>query len=100
MVMNGRVIFVTVLALKPGLEEFFLSEMVPAIEVSRQFSGCLYFDLYRLSKHRDTLVLQETWETQEAYRAYLLSPVKEELARLLTRSIAQPMQTWEVEEVC
>lgn len=46
------------------------------------------------------LVLHQTWETQEAYQAYSSSPVKVELARLLTRSLVQPMQTWEVEEVC
>lgn len=98
--MNGKAIFVTVLTLKPGLEEFLLPELTPVIDASRLFPGCLSFDLYRLSKDRDTLVLQETWETRDAYHAYCLASLKGELAHLFARSLAQPMQTWEVEEVC
>ena len=45
------------------------------------------------------LVLQETWETKDAYQAYAFSPLKTELINLVLRSAAQPPTTWEVEEV-
>jgi quinol monooxygenase YgiN len=97
--MNGKVILVTALPLMLGFEELLLPELTPMIEASRQFSGCLSFDLYRLSKDRSTLVLQETWETEEAYQAHSLSTLKAELTSLFARSLAQPIQTWQLEEV-
>jgi quinol monooxygenase YgiN len=98
--MNGKATSVTVLYLKPGLEELLLPELAPIVEATRQISGCLSFDLYRLCTDRYTLVLHETWETREAEQGYALSPLKTELTRLLTRVLAQPMRTWDVEEVC
>jgi quinol monooxygenase YgiN len=98
--MNGKVILVTALPLKPEFEELLLSELAPIIEASREFAGCLSFDLYRLSKNRNTLVLQETWKTQEACQAYALSPLRGELTGLFARALAVPIETWQVEEVC
>jgi quinol monooxygenase YgiN len=98
--MKEKVILVTVLLLKPALEDVVLVELVPVIEATRQLSGCLSFDLYRLSGYRDRLALQETWETEDAHQAYALSPLKRELIRLLASSLAKPIQTWQVEELC
>ena len=98
--MKGKVISVTALYLKPGIEEVLLPELAPIIDATRQLSGCLSFDLYRLCEDRHTLVLHETWETHEAEHGYALSPLKSELTRLLARVLVQPMRTWEVEEVC
>lgn len=98
--MNGRAISITVLYLKPGLEELLLPELASIIDATRQVSGCLSFDLYRLCTDRYTLVLHETWETREAQHEYVLSPLKNELTRLLARVLIQPMRTWDVEEVC
>jgi quinol monooxygenase YgiN len=98
--MDGKAIQVTVFSFKLGFEDSLLSELAPIIEATRQISGCLSFDLYRLSKDRTTLVLQETWETQEVQYAYVLSPIKAELMSLLAQSVAQPIQVWEVEELC
>jgi quinol monooxygenase YgiN len=98
--MNGKTIQVTVLSLKPGFEDFLIPELAPIIEATRQISGCLSFDLYRLSEDRSTLVLHETWETREAHEAYAHSPLRTELTTVLTRSLAQPIRTWNVEEIC
>ena len=98
--MDGKVIQITLFHLRPGCEELLLPDLTPLIEASRQFSGCLAFDLYRLSKQPDMIVLQETWETHDAYQGYSLGPLKGEFTGLLARSLAQPMETWQVEEVC
>lgn len=98
--MNGKVSSVTVLRLKPGSEGLLLPEIRPIIEATRQIAGCLSFDLYRLTADRHTLVLHENWETCEAQKTYIFSSLKAELTRQLTGALAQPMQTWDVEEVC
>ncbi len=98
--MNGKVISVTTYVLKAGTEDLLLPELESLIEVIRQIEGCLAFDLYRLSESRQTLVLHETWETEEAYRGYALSPLPRQLASLFVHYVAQPPQTWQVEEIC
>lgn len=98
--MNGNVILVTALSLRPGFEESLLPELAPVIETTRELAGCLSFDLYRLTQDRTTLVLQETWETPELHKAYALSPLRAELTRLLARFLTAPMRTWEVDELC
>ena len=98
--MNGKVISVTTYVLKAGTEDLLLPELESLIEVIRQIEGCLAFDLYRLSERRQTLVLHETWETEEAYRGYALSPLPRQLASLFVHYVAQPPQTWQVEEIC
>jgi quinol monooxygenase YgiN len=98
--MDGKVIQVSALALRPGHEEMFLQELAPIMEATRQIAGCLSFDLYRLSEDRATLLLQETWETQDAHRVYAVSPLKSELLQLLSTVLAQPARIWAVEELC
>jgi quinol monooxygenase YgiN len=97
--MNGKAILVTVMSLKLGFEDLLIPELAPIVEASRQIDGCLAFDLYRLSENRSTLILHETWTTREALEAYALSPQKAEMTSLVTRSLAQPMRSWTVEEV-
>ena len=98
--MNGKTIQVTVLALKPGLDELLIPELAPLIDVSRQAPGCLVFDLFRLSEERSTLVLHEVWHSREALEAFALSPLRTELTALVARFLAQPLRSWQVEEVC
>lgn len=98
--MYQHVILVTVLPLKHGLEEIIFADLIASIEASRQFPGCLSFDLYRLTKEHNIIALQETWETQEAYESYCHSPLKSELSRLVAASLAGPIKTWQVEEIC
>jgi quinol monooxygenase YgiN len=97
--MNERAIRVTILALKPGLEELLIPELVPLIQAGRSIDGCLSFDLYRLSEERSTLVLHEIWETHREMRAYTIGPLKAEITSLVTRFLIEPLRTWEVEEV-
>jgi quinol monooxygenase YgiN len=97
--MNGKAILVTVLSLKPGFEELLIPELAPIVEASRQISGCLAFDLYRLSEERSTLVLHEIWRTHEALQAYALSPLKTEMTTLVAMFLIQPLRSWEVEEI-
>lgn len=98
--MNGKAISVTVLNLKPGLDELLLPEIVRIIDATRQIPGCLSFDLYRLCTDKYIFVLHETWETREAQQTYFLSAMKNELIRLFTIVLIEPMRTWDVEEVC
>ncbi len=97
--MNGKVILVTVLPLKSGFEDLLLVELAPIVEVSRQISGCLAFDLYRLSEERSTLVLHEVWKTREGLQAYAISPLKAEMTTLVASFLTQPIRSWEVEEI-
>ena len=99
MTMRGTAIQVTVLSLKPGFEEMLIPELAPIVEASREITGCLAFDLYRLRDERSTLVLHEIWNTHEALRAYALSPLKSEISILVARFLIQPLRTWEIEEV-
>jgi quinol monooxygenase YgiN len=98
--MDAQVICVTVIQLKPGLDELLLSELALLIEAARQLPGCLSFDLYRLIKEPGVIVLHETWETQEAYQGFAHSPLRGELMSLLSRSLMRPIETWHVEELC
>lgn len=98
--MNGKAIHVTAFSLKPGFEDLLIPELAPIIDASRQITGCLVFDLYRLSDERSTLVLHEVWNTREALEAFTLSPLKTEMTTLVARFLAQPLRSWEVDEVC
>jgi quinol monooxygenase YgiN len=99
-VMTHKPVVVTVLVLKPGFGELLLPELAPIIEASRLVTGCLVFDLYRLSEDRSTLVLHEIWETRDALDAYALNPLRSEMTSLVSRFLAQPLRSWSVEEVC
>jgi quinol monooxygenase YgiN len=98
--MNGKAIQVTVLSLKPGFEELLIPELAPLIDATRQLSGCLIFDLYRLSEDRSTLALHEVWTTRDALEAFAFSPLKTEMTTLVSRFLAQPPRSWPVEEIC
>ncbi len=91
---------VTVLSLKAGLDELLIPELAPMIDATRQLSGCLIFDLYRLSEEHSTLVLHEVWNSREALEAFALSPLKTEITALASRGLAQPFRSWTIEEVC
>jgi quinol monooxygenase YgiN len=97
--MKARAICVTLLKLKPGLEELLVPELVPLIRAGRLIEGCLSFDLYRLSEDRSILVLHEIWTTEQAVQTYALGPLKAEIASLMARFLVEPLRTWEVEEV-
>jgi quinol monooxygenase YgiN len=97
--MNGKAIQVTALSLKPGFDELLILEMAPIIDVARQLSGCLIFDLYRLSEDRSTLVLHEVWTSPDGLEAFALSPLKTEMTTLISRFLAKPVRSWSVEEV-
>jgi quinol monooxygenase YgiN len=97
--MRERAIRVTLLQLKPGLEQLLVPELIPLMEVGRSIEGCLSFDLYRLSDDRSTLVLHEIWTTRHAMQAYTFGPLKAEMANLVTRFLVEPLRDWEVEEV-
>ena len=98
--MYRHIIHVTVLPMKPGLDELFLADLVRIVEDSRLFSGCFSFDLYRLTNEPNAIVLHEIWETQEAYQAHSHSPLRGELTRITAAALARPIQTWQVEEIC
>ncbi len=97
--MNKKVIKVNVIPLKPGFEDVLLPELTQVIEASRQIAGCLAFDLYRLSEDRSTLILHQAWETHEAQQTFRRSLLEVELTDLLTAYLAQPMRSWELEEI-
>ena len=97
--MKEKAIRVTLLKLKPGLEQLLVPELVPLIQAGRSIEGCLSFDLYQLSQDRSTLVLHEIWTTRQAMQAYTFGPLKAEMANLLTRFLVDPLREWEVEEV-
>jgi quinol monooxygenase YgiN len=97
--MNGKAIQVTALSLKPGFDELLILELAPMIDVARQISGCLIFDLYRLSDDRSTLVLHEVWTSREGLDAFALSPLRTELTTLVARFLVQPLHSWSVDEV-
>lgn len=98
--MDSKVIYATIVRLKPGLEDLLLSELALLIHAARQLPGCLSFDLYRLIKEPGVIILHETWETQETYQGFAHSPLKAELMSLFGRSLALPIETWQVEELC
>ena len=98
--MYRHVIQVTLVPFKPGLDGLLLEQLALIVEASRQFSGCLSFDLYRLSNEPSTIVLHEVWETLEAYRAYCHGPHRGEFNRTVATSLARPIETWQVEEIC
>lgn len=97
--MNGKSISVTMLNLKPGLEELLLPDLTQIIDATRQIPGCICFDLYRLRQDQSVLILHETWETIEAQQGYAFGPLKAQLSRQLVEALAQTPQTWDVEEV-
>jgi quinol monooxygenase YgiN len=97
--MDGKATQVTLLSLKPGFEDVLLPELAAIVEASRQISGCLAFDLYRLSEERSTLVLHEIWKTREALKAYAFSPLKTEMTTLVVRFLVRPLRSWDVEEI-
>jgi quinol monooxygenase YgiN len=98
--MNDKATQVMVFALKPGFEDVLIPELAPIVEASRQITGCLVFDLYRMSEERSTLILHEVWNTHEALHAFTLSPLNTEMTTLVSRFLAQPLRSWEVEEIC
>jgi quinol monooxygenase YgiN len=98
--MNGKATRITVFSLKLGFEDLLIPEFAPIIEASRQVAGCLVFDLYRLAEKRSTLILHEVWVTRDALDGFALSPLKAELMGFVSRFLAEPINTWEVEEVC
>lgn len=98
--MNGKAIQVTMLSLRPGSENVMIPELASIIESSRQITGCLIFDLYRLSDEHSTLILHEVWNTRDALEAFTLSPLRTELNAIASRFLAQPLRSWVVEEVC
>ncbi len=97
--MDKKVISVTTYVLKPGVEDLLLPQIGSLVEVIRQVSGCLAFDLYRLIGSPETLALQETWESEEAYRGYSLSALQGQLASLFGHYVTRPAQAWQVEEI-
>lgn len=97
--MYRQIIFVTLLRLKPGLDELLLEDLARIVDASRQFSGCLSFELYRLHSEPNFMVLHEIWETQETYQAYFHSQIKAELARIVAPSLARPIETWQLDEI-
>lgn len=97
--MYRPIILVTLIPLKPGLDELLLEDMARIVEISRQFSGCLSFELYRLHKERNFIVLHETWETEETYQAYSHSQVRAEFTRIVANSLARPIETWQLDEI-
>ena len=56
--------------------------------------------MYRAREDRSVLILHETWETHEAQQGYAIRPLKTVLLSQMTGALAQPMQTWEIEEMC
>ena len=98
--MYRNVIQITLMPLKPGLDGLLLDELALIVETSRQFSGCLAFDLYRLTAQPSTIVLHEVWETRDAYHAHCHSSHRSEFNRIVTASLARPIETWGVEEIC
>jgi quinol monooxygenase YgiN len=97
--MDGKPIQITILSLKRGFEDVLIPELAPIIEASCRISGCLSFDLYRLSEGRSTLVLHEIWKTREALTACAVSPLKTEMTTLAARFLASRLRSWEVEEI-
>ena len=97
--MYRQIILVTLLPLKPGLDEFLLEELAQIVDASRQFSGCLSFELYRLHREPNFIVLHESWETQETYQAYFHSQIKAELTHIVAPSLARPIETWQLDEI-
>ncbi len=97
--MYRQIILVTLLPLKPGLDELLLEDLARIVDTSRQFSGCLSFELYRLHREPNFIVLHETWETQETYQAYSHSQIKAELTRIVASSLARPIETWQLDEI-
>lgn len=97
--MKERAIRITLLELKPGLEELLVPELIPLIQAGRSIEGCLSLDLYRLREDRSTLALHEVWTTPQAMRAYALGPLNAEIASLVARFLVEPLRTWDVEEV-
>lgn len=97
--MYPEMILVTLLPLKPGLDELLLGDLERIVEASRQYSGCLSFDLYRLTKEPNTIVLHEIWETQETYQAYCHSLLKGELTSTVAASLARPVEIWQLDEI-
>lgn len=97
--MNGKAVRLTLLSLKPGFEDVLIPELAPIVESTRQITGCLVFDLYRLTEERATLALHEVWKTHDALEAYDLSPLRAEAMSFISRFLAQPLRSWEIEEV-
>ena len=88
--MNCKVILVTILPVKPGLEDLLLDDLAPIIEATRLTQGCLAFDLYRVVKSPEALVLQETWETKEDQAAYSHSRLATELSAVWAKYLKRP----------
>ena len=98
--MDRAVNVVTAFFLKQGIEDWLLAEVGPLIEASRQLSGCISFDLYQLLDDKHTVMLHETWETEEVHRAYSLSPLRTELTNAFAHCLARPIESWQIREIC
>jgi quinol monooxygenase YgiN len=51
----------------------FIAAMQNDITASRQFEGCMQFDLYEDTADENMLLLYEEWETQSHFDAYRTS---------------------------
>lgn len=58
---------------KPENKANFIDVMTESIGISRQFDGCLNFDLYEDVTDDNALLLYEEWDTTENFDAYKAS---------------------------
>lgn len=65
-------LFVTIdLQVKPEMQEEFLAVMIEAAPDTRNWEGCLLFDIYVDRRNPGHIVFYEIWTSAENQRAYL-----------------------------
>ncbi len=65
---------VAVLKAKEGREADVVAAFEPVLEASRKDKGCIRYDLFSAEGAPGTLVMLETWESQEDLNEHMKSP--------------------------
>lgn len=61
---------VATIAVKPGRADAVVEIVAEFIDVVRAEDGCLRYDLFRVRRDPDTVVMVERWASKEALRAH------------------------------
>jgi quinol monooxygenase YgiN len=65
---------VAVLKAKEGREGDVIAAFGPVLDASRKDKGCVRYDLFQADGSPSTLVMLETWESQEDLDEHMKSP--------------------------
>ena len=81
---------VATIVAKPGRGDAVAELLAGALETVRAETGCLRYDLFRVRRDDDTLVMVEQWASKEDLRAHGTSEHFTALAAQMGSELAEP----------